>query len=328
MKSILFAFLMIFVLFSITGAKKTLQPWPVNEESMKLAFEEVREEVFEPKLIPFDRAIQYMKQNPYHTLAMDELPKVKSMGMEENRSLIRVQSPVKNQGKRGQCHNFAVTAAMEFSVWAGEGEAYDFSEQCNAWKFFYECDNCLGDPESDEDGGWPSKEALFVYDKFMKFEKDFKYSKTDASKCKSSYNDTPYKQFSDIYLFKHKHDQIKSAIDNNLVVAVSTLWHMKGWGTYGVYDYEDFYPACTTSTCGAHAVLIVGYDDHYYGQNKGGYIFKNSWGTWWGWRKGSKPAGYGVFPYTYIKQYGYEFIAITHKNAPPDPLAFPGCSGK
>jgi C1A family cysteine protease len=68
---------------------------------------------------------------------------------------------------------------------------------------------------------------------------------------------------------------------------------------------------------GGHAICIVGYDDA--AQR---FKFKNSWGTDWG------KAGYGTFPYDYLKDYGWDAwttIDVVSPDIPqPKPLKVGG----
>ncbi|OFZ79570.1 MAG: hypothetical protein A2583_14600 [Bdellovibrionales bacterium RIFOXYD1_FULL_53_11] len=311
MKKTALAFGLIILAFGITvNARKIPDPWPADRaDEHDLEYDPDDS----PRMIPYDKMVEYINQNPYESIPLEEMPRMPALGAAANYSLLAAQSPVKSQGNRGQCHNFSVTAALEYSVWAGEKEAQNFSEQCNAWKFYYDCDGCSLNPESTDDGGWPQKEAVFISDKFMKFETDYPYS-NNPTFCKKNFDDAPVKNFSNIVVYKILQDRIKEAIDNNLVVTVGTFWR-DGWNKYGEYEYKLLYPICTALNCGGHAVTITGYDDHWFGQDKGGWIFKNSWGTWWGEKKGQKPAGYGVIPYPYLRQFGHSATAISHKNA-------------
>jgi C1A family cysteine protease len=320
---------MILVLLSVNfmAASKPPKPkaWPQNQIEHDLPFDP--NEI--PRLIPLDQLEGEIATRKYEDVPLPEFPVKKWRGYPANYDLLAAQSPVKNQGGRGQCHNFATTAAFEYAVWAGDGLAKNFSEQCNAWKFYNECQNCCGNPDSKDDGGYTDREIIFIKDQFMKFEDDFPYSSKDATLCETQYNEPPVYDFSKILSFKQRLNQIKAAVDNHFAVVTMVKWTYEGWNSQGEYKYLENYPPCDKDACGGHAVVIVGYDDHYFGQGKGGWIFKNSWSTSWGDATRKKPSGYGVFPYPYLAQFGYNYVAVAHENvAPKDWPAAGGCRGR
>ncbi|MBF0315519.1 MAG: C1 family peptidase [Oligoflexia bacterium] len=302
-----------------------IKPWPRETASDHDLSFDINDT---PTLIAYD---DFIKNRPYFSkrewAILKEVRKLLAthsiINPPANTSLIQSQSPIKNQGSRGQCHNFATTAAMEYAVWAGEGKAQNFSEQCNAWMFFNDCPACAGDPESNNDGGIALWEVQFIADKFMKFEHEFPYSNNNPTSCKNEYKNPPSYTFSAIENIKIQISDIKSLINQNFVVVTELFWPMNGWNSYGEYPYSSSYPECDRINCGGHAVVIVGYDDNYYGEEMGGYIFKNSWSTSWSSaRDNQKPAGYGVIPYNYLLRFNWRTIAVSHQNAHPNP--FPG----
>ncbi len=309
-------------------SRPQVKAWPSNVKGNDLPFDPLDQ----PTLMPLDQFELESAARPFELSPLPEWPIKEWRSPPQNLVLVAAQSPVKNQGSRGQCHTFSVTAAFEYAVWAGQKQALNFSEQCSAWKFFSDCQDCCNDPMAKDDGGYPQAESFYIQDKFMKFESDFSYSTVDINRCKKEFNDEPTFHFTDIVIYKQKLSQVKAAIDNNFVVVIGTRWRNDGWNKLGEYEYlasPDDYPLCTKETCGGHAVVLTGYDDNYFGTGKGGYFFKNSWSTSWSKASGAKPAGYGVMPYTYLEKYGDSYTAISHKNASPDPLpSKSGCKGR
>ena len=93
-----------------------------------------------------------------------------------------------------------------------------------------------------------------------------------------------------------------------------------------MYVYNDFYSYrsgvysyTTGSYLGAHAVLVVGYDD----VNQC-FIVKNSWGTGWG------EAGYFMIAYSEVggtSNFAYSALAYDgYGNNPPPPPPTPACT--
>jgi C1A family cysteine protease len=202
---------------------------------------------------------------------------------------------------------------LEYVTYLKTGKQQDFSEQCNAWKFNLECE-CSGDPEDiGMDGGSPPCELKCIKDDISRFEKHYPYNKKNATACKNKQSDSPYNEFENIVIYTATPENFREAIDNGYVIVLSVAWPKEGWDKYGSYPYMEEVPVCTGETCGGHAVVIVAYDDNYYGKGKGGVIFKNSWNTSWGRAQGKKPAGYGVLPYPALKKYQFDLSAVSWK---------------
>jgi C1A family cysteine protease len=212
-------------------------------------------------------------------------------------------SPVKNQGACGSCWAFAVTAALESQVMiATSGQPRDLSEQILV--------SCSGAGSCS--GGYPSSASTFIRDIGLPVEGCFPYTATDTSCGNACIN---WKAGTDMVSGWHSVsssvDSMKSAVYNNGPV-VATFYVYNDFYSYrsGVYSYA------TGAYIGAHAVLVVGYDDA-----TGSFLVKNSWGSTWG-ESGyfhiaySEVTGTSRFGYSVLAYDGYKGIPVPD-NTPP-----------
>jgi C1A family cysteine protease len=218
-------------------------------------------------------------------------------------------STVKNQGGCGSCWAFAVTAGLESQVMlASDGNPVnnfpiDLSEQVLI--------SCSGAGSCS--GGSSASASNYVRDVGLPLESCFKYTASN-SPCTSACADYRSLTYSIVGLHRASSTTI-TAEDIK-----------KGLYYYGpvvasMYVYNDFYSYRTGvysyaagSYVGAHAVLVVGYDD----LNQC-FIVKNSWGIGWG------EAGFFRIAYSEVggtSRFGYS--AIVYEGSPGDgPLPEP-----
>jgi C1A family cysteine protease len=219
-------------------------------------------------------------------------------------------SPVKNQGSCGSCWAFAVTAALESQVMiATGGMPIDLSEQILV--------SCSGAGSCS--GGSSATASSYIRDVGLPLESCFGYTGTNNSCSNACLNWQDY-----TYRVIGWHgaspstitvDDIKNAVYTYGPV-VATFYVYNDFFSYrsGVYSYT------TGSYVGAHAVLVVGYDD--VGQ---AFIVKNSWGTGWG------EAGYFMIAYSEVSgtsHFGYSALAYEGygDNPTPPPEPPPACT--
>jgi C1A family cysteine protease len=200
---------------------------------------------------------------------------------------------VRDQGPRGTCVAFAVTAAHELARWGLVGSFEDLSEEALYWNckqadsdqqegtFFTSASDVLKHTGQPHEAKWP-------YDGFRN-EHDGTYV-------------PPHDAVDHQFCFKAKLisiqadvKQIKDCLKNGQAV-------MLGIPTYASFIIAPQgrvpMPGANESDTGGHAVLVVGYEED---ALQGDWlIFRNSWGDGWG------DGGYGYLPYDYIRKYGGE----------------------
>jgi C1A family cysteine protease len=212
-------------------------------------------------------------------------------------------SPVKNQGSCGSCWAFATTAGAESQVMiSAGGMPMDLSEQILV--------SCSGVGSCS--GGSSSSASSFIRDVGLPLETCFRYTATNNScsnACQnwqdSTYSINGWHRASNTAISV---DDLKSAL-YAYGPFIATMYVYNDFFSYrsGVYSYT------TGAYAGAHAVLVVGYDD-----DQQAFIVKNSWGTGWG------EAGYFMIAYSEIEgtsRFGYSTMVYDgyDSNPTPDP---------
>jgi len=208
-------------------------------------------------------------------------------------------SPVKNQSSCGSCWAFAVTAALESQMMiATRGMPTDLSEQILV--------SCSGAGSCS--GGYPSTASTFIQNVGLPVESCFPYTATNNSCSNACVN---WQSNTEMVNGWHSGSSSVDSIRNALYAygpVLATFYVYNDFYSYrsGIYSYTS------GSYLGAHAVLVVGYDD----VNQC-FIVKNSWGTGWG------EAGYFQIAYTEVggtSRFGYSVLVYDgYKDPNPQP---------
>jgi C1A family cysteine protease len=211
-------------------------------------------------------------------------------------------TPVRDQGQCGSCWAFATAAALESQVLLSQntpGTDLNLSEQVLV--------SCGG--AGDCGGGYISYASDYIRNTGLPLESCYPYTAKNGS-CGNACDTWQ----SNTYQISNWHwvstssptlDGLKNALFQYGPL-VTTLRVYSDFFYYrsGVYSHSS------GSYQGAHAVLIVGYDDP--GQY---FIVKNSWGTGWG------ESGYFKIAYSELNrvtEFGYWTIAYEGTEPPPD----------
>jgi C1A family cysteine protease len=209
-------------------------------------------------------------------------------------------TPVKNQGSCGSCWAFATTAGLESQVMmATGGMPIDLSEQILV--------SCSGVGSCS--GGSSAAASSFIRDTGLPLESCLQYTATNnlcSNACLNWENDT--QSINEWHPASANINDIRNAVYSYGPV-IATMYVYNDFYSYrsGVYSYA------TGSYVGAHAVLVVGYDDI-----QQAFIVKNSWGSGWG------EAGYFMISYDEVggtSRFGYSTMVYDGygDNPTPDP---------
>jgi len=182
-------------------------------------------------------------------------------------------TPVTDQLSCGSCWAFAAVAQMESHILIYDDRPLDLSEQqiieCNSYN-----NGC--------DGGWAGAAYEVLADHGAVLEACMPYEARDDLPCVEDQCESQGRISGYTYI-PSSVNSIKEALLDGPVWA----------GIDIVDDFYSYHSGCFSSTdpvVGAHAILIVGWNDSSCGGN-GAWIIKNSWGEDWGY------SGYGYVEY-------------------------------
>ncbi len=173
-------------------------------------------------------------------------------------------TPAKNQGGCGSCWDFAAVGQLEGHIKIYEDREEDLSEQqimdCNPWGR-----GC--------DGGWAGTAYYTMQNYGMVREVCYPYIASGGHPCTET-SCEPVAWIANYIAIGDQVNDIKQALLEGPVYASMSI----------VDRFYDYSAGCFSSEdeiTGAHAVVIVGWDDTQCG-GEGAWIIKNSWGLGWG----------------------------------------------
>jgi len=208
-----------------------------------------------------------------------------------------------DQGKRGTCIVFAVTANHEYFRYKETGAMTDLSEEA----LYYQCKVLDGDRDA---GTSFSSIALVLQTVGQPAEDKWVYDKL-VDDTQPSYV-LPADAVDPQFCFRASLTSIQSDI-NGIVDCLT-----KGSPvSIGIPVYDSFrtalagrvpMPLDDEKTIGDHSVLVVGCEED--AQQSKWLIFRNSWGVRWG------EEGYGFLPFEYIERFGCEAYIVESATTP------------
>jgi len=199
--------------------------------------------------------------------------------------------PVRDQGARGTCLAFAITAAHEIARAAGSAVSQVFSEEVLHW-------GCKKLGKHKTGASFPSADAaLSQWGQPLAHIWPYDGNRDEQA---ASY-EPPAHAIDAVNCFKAKLSPVKADIEEIKQLlrngqAVVIIVKM-GNGFFTAVDGHVTVPAATDIIPDTHAILLVGFVDDS-SPDQGHFIFRNSWGADWG------DGGYGYLPYEYVTQYG------------------------
>jgi hypothetical protein len=255
--------------------------------------------------------------------------------------LLKILTPVKDQGYRGTCVAFAIVGLIESQLKRFTGKSFDLSEQYLYWESKFlnpimptadgsyalpllrTIDVNVAHTRGEEYRGVPL-EAVWPYEEYSWYQKRkehpecYKAAKINAENipkiCLT--NGSPTSEM----LSSHKMGvtdsrNIPSSVEAitgylrlGLPVIISVDFYTRAWGFHNYRGSRYLtgaveYPEKGDENEGGHAVLIVGYD-----LDSQRYLFKNSWGTT-DWAKDSALPGFGTIPFDYVRKHAVATVA-------------------
>lgn len=257
-------------------------------------------------------SFQEYAQNFEVTNKLNEIKMFNSSSFILPGSLNHVKSlnSIRDQGDRGSCTAFAVTAANEFSFFKKTNKYYDFSEQY----LFHETKKIENDLEC---GSWITSAMQTVSYKGQCMESEWSYN--PLFPCVQPYGkpsnaDSGASHFKNTFLILYRNNlqRIKEVITSGRIIPFSIpvfdSWYQN---SETVRSGRINMPSENENETGGHAMVIVGYNDVLSEEYPGGgyFIIRNSWGTMWG-EQNYYGAGYGTIPYQYILDYAWEIYTF------------------
>lgn len=222
-------------------------------------------------------------------------------------NLIPKFSPVRNQGNRGACVAFSLTAIHEYAVRTAE----DYSER----DLYYAAKRIDGSPGACGTTQAAASQALASSGQCL--ESAWSYNPNADCNAHGTPPGSPSRQTQGLVaLNPHDIVAIKTALADKRPVAISVPVYNSWFQSPAVARTGRItMPIVGESDVGGHCMCIVGYQDDgpaTVTETPGGgfFILRNSWGTTlWG-SQCPFGAGYGTIPYGYIAAFNWEAYTL------------------
>jgi hypothetical protein len=225
-------------------------------------------------------------------------------------NFVSKMSPIRDQGNRGTCVAFCLTAIHEYATHPKP----DFSER----HLYYLAKHIDGEPS--QCGTHQSAASRALRTSGQCVEAIWAYN---ASAACNAHGTPPHNAATDAT----QHTISLSAVNPHDIVGIKSALAQGRPVGISVPVYNSWYQSPTTDRTGritmpfpgeqdvgGHCMCIVGYQDDTAStitETPGGgyFILRNSWSTHWG-RQCQYGAGYGTIPYAYIAAYNWESYTL------------------
>lgn len=213
---------------------------------------------------------------------------------------------IRNQGGRGTCVAFSLTAVHEFYR-IRQGIPQDFSEQ-----FLYH-ETKLIDGHPATCGTWQVKAAQVLTNTGECREAIWPYNPSgtcnnNGVEPANARSDASTRKVQTIILNPKDVNAIKAALAGGALVGISVpVWNSWYLSAETKRTGRITMRIGTEASAGGHAMCCVGYQDDANSPGGGFFILRNSWGTGWAYQS-PYGAGYGTIPYAYIAKENWEAV--------------------
>lgn len=227
---------------------------------------------------------------------------VKAARMPSHVNRVSQMPAIRDQGYRGTCIAFGMTALHEFYLTVHKNY-HNMSEQ----DLYYATKQVDGDPNGC--GTWLSAAAKALKDHGQCTEVTWPYNgnppcnQPGPSDPKTVDDEAAKFRVISSYVTTNDHFKIKQAIYESGVVAFSIPVY-DSWYNSSYTEKTGYItlPLKNEKQNGGHAMCLVGYQDDTNYPGGGYFILRNSWSTEWGYDC-NYGAGYGIISYEYIIKY-------------------------
>jgi hypothetical protein len=233
-----------------------------------------------------------------------------------NISHAAVMPPIRNQGGRGTCVAFAMTALHEFHR-AAAGGTDDLSEQ-----FLYHLTK-LVDGAPNVCGTWNVKAAQILQSIGECREVIWGYNgvqpcNNNGVEPADARQDAANFRLDTLILPRNDVTAMKAALAGGALVAFSVPVYGSIYQAYTQQTGLINLPLPGERSIGGHAMCMIGYQDNPAAPGGGFFVIRNSWDIAWG-QQCPYGAGNGTISYKYIADYCWEAVTTAATRTIPQP---------